>query len=396
MLRFALPRPSASAPTDRAGLAAALGSPYAKVTAPAVLFSLTLVALMAMLGPRTSASPELRLPLSTALAGAPDGWRDALKPLHGPLRLSQDMVRLTAQPEGLATAGAAGAHAAAQPSGGGALPPAPIAGLFAPGPSGPLPVIAPDGQTPFEAYSRPFISSGRPKVALVVGGLGLNARETQAAIDTLPPEITLSFTPYAENLQSWIDKARARGHEVLLEAPMEPVDYPDNDPGPYTLMAEASAPDTVKRVEWLLSRGSGYFALSNYLGSRFLSSETAYQAFAAGLRSRGLGFIDDGQAKRAVGGGLPRASAERIIDAKLSRSAIDQQLLALEASALQRGQALGHGFAYPVTVAVVAKWAQTVESRGYQLAPASALAQRAGAKGAAARPNLTKQASAAH
>ena len=105
---------------------------------------------------------------------------------------------------------------------------------------------------------------------------------------------------------------------------------------------------------------------------RTLSTTAAYNAFAASLKGRGVAFIDDGAAARRAGG-MPRATAERVIDDKLSAAAIDQQLLALEAGALQRGQALGSGFAYPVTLEKVAQWANEVEQRGYQLAPASAL-----------------------
>ena len=162
---------------------------------------------------------------------------------------------------------------------------------------------------------------------------------------------------------------------MLLETPLEPLDYPDNDPGPYTLMAGATPPETAKKLEWILSRATGYFGLTNYLGSRFLADERAYEALASSLRARGLAFIDDGTAARRAGG-LPRATAERVIDDQLSRAAIDQQLLALEAGALQRGQALGAGFAYPVTLEMVARWANEVEQRGYQLAPASALTAR--------------------
>jgi uncharacterized protein len=180
---------------------------------------------------------------------------------------------------------------------------------------------------------------------------------------------------YAEGLQGWIDMARARGHEVLLETPMEPVDYPDNDPGPYTLMADGQPPETVKKLEWILSRASGYFGLTNYLGSRFLASDPAYTAFASAIRGRGLAFVDDGAAARKAGG-VPRATAERVIDDRLSGPAIDQQLLALEAGAQQRGQALGSGFAYPVTLEKVAQWANGVEQRGFQLAPVSALMTR--------------------
>jgi polysaccharide deacetylase 2 family uncharacterized protein YibQ len=208
----------------------------------------------------------------------------------------------------------------------------------------------------------------------VIGGLGLNARATQAAIESLPGPVTLAFSPYAEGLQGWIDMARSHGHEVLLETPMEPLNYPDDDPGPYTLMTDAPGGETAKKLEWVLSRASGYFALTNYLGSRFLSDEKAVAGFLGAVRGRGLGFIDDGSASRRAGGGVPRASASRVIDDQLTGPAIDQQLLQLEAQALEHGSAMGAGFAYPVTLDKVAQWAQSVEQRGYQLAPASALA----------------------
>ena len=113
----------------------------------------------------------------------------------------------------------------------------PIAGLSQPGPSGPLPMIATDGRVPAQAYARPFRPNGKPRVAVIVGGLGLNAVTTRAAIERLPAEVTLSFVPYADGLQGWIDLARAQGHEVMIEIPMEPTGYPENDPGPYTLLA---------------------------------------------------------------------------------------------------------------------------------------------------------------
>lgn len=359
----------------------ALANPYLGAGGAAFLLLATIITLIALTADPKAGAPVVRISLAkAATAGIPAGWREALAPeTPGAPEITEDVFQLS--PLGATTHGPEGGQAvitlpgqapfsAADP-----LPQAPIAGLYTPGPGGPLPIIGADGRTPFEAYQRPFTSNGRPKVALVVGGLGLNAKATRQAIEGLPPEITLSFVPYAEGLQGWIDLAREHGHEVLLETPMEPTDYPENDPGPYTLMATAQADETVKKLEWVLSRATGYFGLTNYLGSRFLTSDTGVNAFTAALRGRGLAFIDDGQAAKR-GGGVPRASAVRIIDVEPSEGAIDQQLLAVEAAALQYGQALGSGFAYPVTLTQVANWAASVESRGYQLAPASALATR--------------------
>ncbi len=357
----------------RVNAGALLKSPILPLTGAVGLFGGAVFGVVAVLGPITGGDGHVRAPMEATFRAAPSGWREALKPAKGAPHTYADVMRLSARP---LSADVRKSRAAPPPVfAGGPLAAAPLAGFYAPGPSGPLPIIAQDGRTPAQAYARPFQSNGRPKVALVIGGLGLNARATRQAIETLRPEITLSFVVYAEGLQGWIDMARARGHEVLLETPMEPENYPDNDPGPYTLMADGQPPETVKKLEWILSRATGYFGLTNYLGSQFLASGPAYEAFASAARGRGLAFVDDGSAAGKAGG-LPRATAERVIDDKLSGQAIDQQLAALEAGAAQRGQALGAGFAYPITLEKVAAWASAVEQKGLQLAPASALTTR--------------------
>jgi polysaccharide deacetylase 2 family uncharacterized protein YibQ len=260
------------------------------------------------------------------------------------------------------------------------LPRAPLAGLFERGPNGPLPIIAANGRTPAQAYARPFTPRAeRPMVAIIIGGLGFNARTTTAAIDELPPEVTLSFVPYADNLQGWIDRARARGHEVLLELPMEPFDPDADDTGPQTLLASAPSQQNMTRLEQLLSRGVGYFGVTNYQGARFATSAQASAPVAQALRRRGLVFISSGIGQRtalsveAQRAGLPITAADRLIDVRQEADAIDDQLLNLEALALQNHSAIGAGFAYPVTIEQVGRWAGDIASRGYQLAPASAV-----------------------
>ncbi|HCW50159.1 MAG TPA: hypothetical protein DGP25_09355, partial [Brevundimonas sp.] len=245
------------------------------------------------------------------------------------------------------------------------------------GPNGPLPRIAADGRVPAQAYARPFRSNGKPMVALVVGGLGLNTATTRAAIERLPAEVTLSFVPYAEGLQSWIDLARAHGHEVMIELPMEPTGYPDNDPGPYTLLSSGGADDVAVKLDWLLARATGYFGVTNYLGDRFATSDEGVNALMTHLRQRGLAFLDDGSMRRRPGA-FARASADRVIDEEQTPAAILRQFNALEAAAKTNGAALGTGFSYPVTVQAAARWTAGLEARGLQLAPASAMTRRPG------------------
>ena len=258
---------------------------------------------------------------------------------------------------------------------------APLPGLSEEGPGGPLPVIGPDGQRPDEAYARPHAPRTGPVVALIVGGLGMSERLTAQAIDTLPPEVTLSFAPYADDLQGWIDRARAAGHEVLIELPMEPFDYPNNDPGPHTLLADAPDAENARRLAWLLSRSAGYAGVINYQGARLGAAPAPLARIFARLEARGLTMFHDGAGRRPVIEAAGREAnarlvlADRIIDADPSPQAVETRLLELEALALQTGSALGSGFAYPVTVEAAAAWAEGLSRRGYVLAPASHVAR---------------------
>jgi polysaccharide deacetylase 2 family uncharacterized protein YibQ len=263
---------------------------------------------------------------------------------------------------------------------GDALAAAPIAGLTRPGPGGLLPNVGADGLRAADAYARPFSDdSGASLIAIVIGGLGLNAEVTREAIETLPPEVTLSFVPYADNLQAWIDAARAAGHETVLELPMEPYDYPANDPGPHTLLARADPVENSRRLNWLMSRATGYFAVMNYLGARFTAEPAALQPVLESIAGSGVAFLYDGETRRAdlepmaVHADLDIAAADRILDAQPDAAAIDEQLLHLEALAIQNGHSIGAGFGYPVTVRQARAWAPTLQLKGYRLAPVSAV-----------------------
>ena len=115
--------------------------------------------------------------------------------------------------------------------------------------------IAVDGTTPMHAYAPPITADGRPRIALVISGLGISAKATDAALKSLPAQVTLSFAPYEADAQRWVSQARDGGHEVLLEVPMESYDFPDSDLGPHTLRSGATDDANTQRLIWAMTRG---------------------------------------------------------------------------------------------------------------------------------------------
>jgi polysaccharide deacetylase 2 family uncharacterized protein YibQ len=250
-------------------------------------------------------------------------------------------------------------------------------------PVGPLPVIAPDGRQAWQVYQRPFSDrSGGARIAIVIADMGMSQSATRAAIQQLPGTVTLAFAPYAADLDTWIAQARAAGHEVMLQLPMEPHNYPVNDPGPYTLLTSLSAEDNLDRLEWLLSRFTGYVGVTNYMGSRFTTSPEHLRPVLSVLRDRGLMFLDSRSSGNSVAGkmageiGLPRALNNRFLDAVASRRDIDTRLAELERIAEATGFAVGIGFPFPVTIERIAAWAATLPAKGLVLSPVSALVNK--------------------
>lgn len=260
------------------------------------------------------------------------------------------------------------------------LKPVPDPALVASSPQGPLPVVAKDGRKAWQVYARP-LPSGLPKgprIAIVVSGLGISESATDHAIKTLPPEVTLSFAPYGTNLQSWIVKARTAGHEVLLELPMEPFGYPQNDPGPYTLLTSVQPTENISRLDWLLSRFTGYVGVMNYQGARFTSEQDALSPVLSALKSRGLMFVDSGSSGRSTAPkisadiGLPISVGTRSIDPARTSTILDQSFAALEAQANKANPAIGIASGFPVTVDAISDWVKTLASKNITLVPVSA------------------------
>ena len=172
------------------------------------------------------------------------------------------------------------------------------------------------------------------------------------------------------------------GREVLLMLPMEPNSYPQDDPGPHTMLTSLGPAANRDRLQWVLSRGVGYVGLVDHMGSRFTSAPEALRPVLETLDARGLMFVDSRSTEHSVVAGiaeavgLPHTAGDRFIDVELSRAAIDQALRALDAVALERGTAVGIARPYPLTFERLAAWLPTLPAKGLVLAPVTAVATR--------------------
>lgn len=259
------------------------------------------------------------------------------------------------------------------------LAPAPDPDLVIKGRYGPLPIRGTDGREAWKVYGRKHERRADSRlIAIVITELGLAEPATLSAIQDLPGEVTLAFTPYSRRLDEWVPAARAAGHEVLLQIPMEPRNIELNDPGDRALLTTNPPDVNADRLEWVLSRATGYVGLTSFMGSRLTVSEKHMRPVLEALGARGLAWVDAKvtpvsiASKVAQDLGLPTATSDRFIDQQAARDPIDRRLAQLEQIALSRGAAVGFAQAYPVTIERLRHWIPQMRKRGFELAPVTA------------------------
>jgi uncharacterized protein len=259
------------------------------------------------------------------------------------------------------------------------LPPAPVAELVEESQYGPLPRVATDGRRPIDVYARPsrYVvakAGDPPRVAILVTGLGLPDTPAGDVLKGLPAPVSVAYGAYGRNLQESVSRARDNGHEVLLQIPLEPNNYPTVDPGPHTLLTSLPPEENMKRLQWLMSRYTGYVGVTNHMGEKFEAASQSMTPVLEELKRRGLLYIDDGSVKESTVSQIAGTIGldYSVVSVQIDASNLAKQLAQLEATAKERGAAIGVVKATPATVKQLSDWAAKLQAKGFVLVPVSA------------------------
>ena len=259
--------------------------------------------------------------------------------------------------------------------------------------AGSLPRIAADGRMSRLEYARPAPpADGRPRIGLVIVGLGGSEADSRTAIK-LPGAVTLAVSAYGRDPSALLAAARLAGHELLASIPMESNGFPFDDAGPQSLLTGAEPADNRARLDAVLGRIQGYVgatgASDGLRGERFAAQTSSFHAVLDELAGRGLLYLDP----RPSGAGHPTplldglagCTVDLVLDDSSARAEIEAKLAELERIARDHGSAIGLvGRLRPMMLERVAAWTRDLETRGVVLTPVSALAVTAPATASAA------------
>jgi len=226
----------------------------------------------------------------------------------------------------------------------------------------------------------------RPIIAIVLDDVGVVKSHAEQAI-ALPPEITLSLMTYAAHVDDMAKRARAKGHELLVHVPMEPLSN-KIDPGPKALGVANGDAEILARLRWGLDRFDGYIGINNHMGSRFTQDERGMGVVMRELKRRNLLFLDSKTIATSVGDrlavelGVAHVLRDVFLDDDMSGTAVLQQLALAERVARENGHAIAIGHPHPATIAALKAWLPRAKAAGFVIVPLSTVAKlRLGASG---------------
>lgn len=246
-----------------------------------------------------------------------------------------------------------------------------------------LPKISAEGTKPWQYFAKQNYvkNTNKPRIAIVISGLGLATTSSQDAI-ALPGQVTLSFSPYGRAATAALsESARAAGHEVMLDLPMQTERYPAVDPGPYGVRSELTAAQNVDNLTTILTKARGYTGLLGTIRDTVSNNADIIVPLIQSMESRGLLYVA-GHSQPPAGmfriqrqASVPVLLTDIILDDRITETHIRNQLARAEDRARANGKALVVGHSYPITVDLLAEWLPTLESKGIIVVPVSAMGE---------------------
>lgn len=213
-------------------------------------------------------------------------------------------------------------------------------------------------------------------IALVLTDFGVNPEFSQRALDQLPPQISFAISPFTQDAGIWASKARRNSHEILVNVPMEPDNFPASDPGPQTLLAALSKQENLKRLAFHIRQVPMAVGITQTSGTFFTTHEGGLRPIVAELRAKGMMFLDTPMTPYSLVSKLCREQGTSFLLANSffgeHPEFMDQELRKIQLHAKQKGYAVAVLPLSPFVLQHLKNWIVTLP-KDVVLAPLTAV-----------------------
>ena len=222
----------------------------------------------------------------------------------------------------------------------------------------------------------------RPLVAIIIDDLGYD-KKIAIKFSKLNAVLTFSILPHSPFQKTIAHLSREKGFDIMLHLPMEPVEYPDVNPGPGTLLTSMTPDQLTRQLEDDLDAVPFIKGVNNHMGSKMTAaSSQMYQIFTI-LKKRGLYFDDSRTTVETLCKPsarlfqIPFAQRDVFLDHVATAEFIRKQLNELVRIAQHNGYAVGIGHPHSLTYQVLREMLPELQKK-VRLVPASEIVDLVG------------------
>jgi polysaccharide deacetylase 2 family uncharacterized protein YibQ len=214
-----------------------------------------------------------------------------------------------------------------------------------------------------------------PLVAIIIDDIGYDRHIAQELL-SLDAPLTFSVLPGGPFSRQLADAARAKGHEIMLHLPMEPMEYPQVNPGPGALLKRMTPDQLIGQLGRDLDQFQGLKGVNNHMGSGISTSPQRMRQIFTILKKRGLYYIDSRTTAETVARPsaellhLPFAERDIFIDHFEDEAFIRSQIHKLIQRAQLQGYAVGIAHPHEITERLLSKLLPQLKEK-VELVPAS-------------------------
>jgi polysaccharide deacetylase 2 family uncharacterized protein YibQ len=219
-------------------------------------------------------------------------------------------------------------------------------------------------------------------VAIIIDDMGYD-KKIAKKLSNLNAMLTFSILPGSPFQKSIARLARDKGFGIMLHLPMEPVEYPDVNPGPGTLLTSMTPDQLTRQLEKDLDAVPFIKGVNNHMGSKMTAeSSQMYQIFSI-LKKRGLYFVDSRTTAETLCKPsarlfqIPFAQRDVFLDHLVKVEFIRKQLKELVQIAQRNGYAVGIGHPHSLTYQVLHEMLPDLQKK-IRLVPASEIVHPVG------------------
>jgi polysaccharide deacetylase 2 family uncharacterized protein YibQ len=242
--------------------------------------------------------------------------------------------------------------------------------------------VAPTVASPQGGVPGPGPGPGRrglPRIAIVIDDLGDILETARKVLVVTLEAVTVAVIPFRAASAAVAAAAVTGGHEVILHLPLEPERGAAMEGGSGFLRTAMEPGRLESQLERDLRAVPYIVGVNGHMGSRFTSDPRAMHTLLAGLRERGLFFLDSKTSPESVaadvaaGLQVPFAERDVFLDHDPEPAAVAHALATAASVARQAGHAIAIGHPHASTLAALATWLPTAEHQGFELVPVSQL-----------------------